>query len=486
MGRFFFTPFLLVLLVASTAYGEGTDNDQSDVVSVRGPAPASGDWHFDFHGFLRAPMRVGMSKNENAGPGQSKINFHEPRVPDDQYLSWLYTRNQERAWGEAFLSYGNGTVTGTLGVQAYNFTDATWNDQDAQLGISQGWVTWQPDVGLAGARLVWKVGSFWNRYGGAGKYDAGQYDTYAFGRTHAMGETVRGEYDISDATTLGIEHGIGTKPAHPAVTPRNRFTLLHHAHIDGQYQKRVRVGAHYLSAWTQDSNPTETVPDGRVTVTGVDARVDGGLLGELYLAYSNIKASNATVVAPAIEVLHALGGQYFGLGITENYLGPNSGGNGNIGTLIVQYDFSFGLLYRNLRRPGTEFYGDGPNCTVSLFGMYTSVASDDPVFDGTKKLKYGGEVIYTPISWFGAGIRGDRVMPSSKDTTQSFSVVSPKVFFHSRFITHEQMSIVYSKYFYGRNPPAPAGPISPYGYGAPGITGGPDENVFKIQATIWW
>src|SRR5207302_5745668 len=144
----------------------------------------------------------------------------------------------------------------------------------------------------------------------------------------------------------------------------------------------------------------------------------------------HIKASNAIAVAPAIEVLHSLGGQYFGLGITENYLGPNSGGNGSIDAFVFQYDFTFGLLYRNLHHPGAEFHGDGPDCTVSLFGMYTSVASADPVADATQKLKFGGEVIYTPISWLGAGLRGDRVMPSSKDATQSFSVVSPKLLFH--------------------------------------------------------
>src|SRR5205814_1203958 len=172
-------------------------------------------------------------------------------------------------------------------------------------------------------------GSFWNRYGGAGKYDAGQYDTYAFGRTHAMGETVRGEYDVSDVT-LGIEHGIGAKPAHPALSPRDGFTLLHHAHVDAQYQKRLRFGAHYLSAWTQDADASGTGPDGRMTVTGVEARLEGGLLGELYLAFSNIEALHASIVGPAIEVLHALGGQYFALGITENYLGSNSNGNGSI------------------------------------------------------------------------------------------------------------------------------------------------------------
>ena len=71
-------------------------------------------------------------------------------------------------------------------------------------------------------------------------------------------------------------------------------------------------------------------------------------------------------------------------------------------------------------------------------------------------------------------------------STQSFAVLSPKLFFRSQFVTHEQITLGYSKYFYGQNPPTPSAPILPYGFGAPGITGRPDENVFRIQASIWW
>ncbi len=37
------------------------------------------------------------------------------------------------------------------------------------------------------------MGSFWDKYGMSGKYDAGKYDVYLFGRTHTMGETISGE-----------------------------------------------------------------------------------------------------------------------------------------------------------------------------------------------------------------------------------------------------------------------------------------------------
>lgn len=463
-------------------------------VVVSGPAAATSDeWKFDFHGFFRAPMRIGMAKREAAGVGQSGLVFHNPRVPDDQYLSWLFTRNQERDWAEMFFSYGNSRVTGTVSVQGFNFTDAAWNEPDAQFGIAQGFVTWNPPLPLANARLQWRVGSFTERYGMAGKYDAGKYDTYLFGRTHAMGERLRGEYDLGDLT-FKLEHGLGTRQPHPLVTPKNGLTLLHHLHAGVAHKKLIRVEGHYMSAWSQDDLATPTQPDGRLTVMGIDARAEAGMFGELYVGYANINARNATSVGPVIETVHAYGGGGFGLGVADNYLGPMSNGNGSVNTILFQYDYSIGLLLRNLREPGADFAGDGPDITLSLFGMYNWITSDDRIYDGMKKLKFGSEAIYTPLSWLGVGARFDRLMPNTEDSSQGFSILSPKILFRSQFLTHELITLQYSKYFYGsaysretRPPTAvPSAPVTPYGYGAPGITGPPDENVFKIQATMWW
>jgi hypothetical protein len=482
---------------AQTMDGSTTSNlvkPQESPVVVSGPAAATSDeWKFDFHGFFRAPMRIGMAKRENAGLGQSGLVFHNPRVPDDQYLSWLFTRNQERDWAEMFFSYGNSRVTGTVSIQGFNFTDAAWNDSDAQFGIAQGFVTWTPPLGLEGARLQWRVGSFTERYGMAGKYDAGKYDTYLFGRTHAMGERLRGEYDLGDVT-LKLEHGLGTRQPHPLVSPKNGLTLLHHLHAGVAHKKLLRAEAHYMTAWSQDDLATPMQPDGRLTVMGVDVRSELGMFGEIYLGYANVKARSAASVGPVIETVHAYGGGGFGLGVTENYLGPMSNGNGSVNTILFQYDYSIGLLLRNLRERGAEFYGDGPDITLSLFGMYNWIASDDAAYDGMKKLKVGAEAIYTPLPWLGIGARADRLSPDTNDSSQSFSILSPKLLFRSQFLTHELITLQYSKYFYGNaysletKPPTtvPSAPVAPYGYGAPGITGPPDENVFKIQATMWW
>jgi hypothetical protein len=463
-------------------------------VVVSGPAAATSDeWKFEYHGFFRAPMRIGMAKRNGAGTGQSSIVLHNPRVPDDQYLSWLFTRNQERDWAEMFFSYGNSRVTGTASIQGFNFTDAAWNEPDTQFGIAQGFVTWTPPLPLPNARLQWKVGAFTERYGMSGKYDAGKYDTYLFGRTHAMGERLRGEYELGDLT-LKLEHGLGTRQPHPLVTPKNGLTLLHHLHAGVAHRKLIRAEAHYLTAWSQDDYATPMQPDGRLTVMGVDVRAEAGMFGELYVGYANVNARHATSVGPVIETVHAYGGGGFGLGVTDNYLGPMSNGNGSVNTILFQYDYSIGNLLRNLQEPGTEFAGDGPDITLSFFGMYNWITSDDRAYDGMKKLKFGGEGIYTPLSWLGVGARFDRLLPDTNDSSQGFSILSPKILFHSQFLTHELITLQYSKYFYGQayfreTRPAtavPSGPVTPYGYGAPGITGPPDENVFKIQATMWW
>jgi hypothetical protein len=88
----------------------------------------------------------------------------------------------------------------------------------------------------------------------------------------------------------------------------------------------------------------------------------------------------------------------------------------------------------------------------------------------------------------GIGARFDTVQPTNLDLNQSFSVLSPKIIFRSRFVTHEEITMQYSHYWYG----SAVAPQPPYGTppvaGAPGVFTGypPDANVFGIKATMWW
>ena len=100
------------------------------------------------------------------------------------------------------------------------------------------------------------------------------------------------------------------------------------------------------------------------------------------------------------------------------------------------------------------------------------------------RLKGGAEVTtYLPLSWFGVGGRFDEVQPNLDDSTQSFAVISPRIFLRTAFVTHEQVLLQYSHYFYNAN----AGHSSyPYSVQPGASMLGADANAAQIAAIIWF
>src|SRR4051812_13442636 len=98
-------------------------SSQASVTTVSGPPVVAKDegWKFEFHGYLRAPMMVGLGHRDNPGPGQSPTTFHSPIIPDGQYLSWQSTPHNKSDWAELYLSIGNSFARGTVSLQGYNF-----------------------------------------------------------------------------------------------------------------------------------------------------------------------------------------------------------------------------------------------------------------------------------------------------------------------------------------------------------------------------
>ena len=421
-------------------------------------SPSGGDeLRFSSHGYIRAPMRIGMGSrpgcpagsaagtlvgpNGNPNPtgvsvpcasaGQSTLNLHSPMVPDDQYLDPRYTRQWEKDWTEVFLNYGNSHVVGTVelpGVRADRRRAPERGERRIAARHRPGLRHPHARASARACASSWKVGSFWDKYGMSGKYDAGKYDMYLFGRTHTMGRASTGEYDVGDFT-LRASQGFGVKDEQLEFTalspPFPGFTLLNHIHAGASYKKFIDVNAHYLVAWAQDARVTSgidaagasvaTVPDGKEEVYGIEGRVTGGIAGELYLGYSHVNAAHVQEVGPALEVISSLGGYgqagagasgaYYGPnGLMDNYLGTcpkctaMQMGTGSIDSVLVQYDYSFGLLWRKMKDPNAGFWGDGPDIVLSLFGLYSTVSSTDTsrtnplVGDGVKKLKLGGDL----------------------------------------------------------------------------------------------
>lgn len=566
-------------------------------------------WKFDYHGYLRAPMRIGLNKQLPSDTNGyqvsgSKTTIHEASIPDDQYLSFSTTAHNMRSWAEAFFSYGNQLAKGVVGFGSYNLTEGGFNDTDANWGISQAYVLLTPDLGFENVRLWAKAGAIVDRYGMSGRYDAGEYDTYMFGRTHVTGETAHIDYDLTPSWTLYLEQGFGSHKPDPNSYNNARYTMLHHEHIGLKQGRDLEFGAHYLMSWSQEEYrttasrddafttvafdatgkaPRNGLPPGHMWVAGVEARAELGAFGYIYGAYSHVGADYAVTVSRAIEVLSASGGGEFDLGVASNYLDspgchgapPNhpypggakslsvpsgapenwypldidgcSDGNGSINALHAQYEFSL-TNFRQQISGGQRFWGAGFDAILKLYGLVAYVdswARDTPKAAKTggtagllnetslptrykiSKSKFGADLTVQALPWLSPGLRFDRVMPNSEIGQQSFSVLSPRIQFKSQWVTHERLTLGYSHYFYDqrvcepqvpfnkagsiggtvpntmddpmaayRCTQAPPSPVPYDGFGAttakqdaqtraPNVTR-PDENVFKIEATMWW
>jgi hypothetical protein len=468
-----------------------------DVTLVSGQVvrdEAAGDaWEFTFKGFFRAPMRVGI------GEAGGQTQFHAPPViPDGNYTDWQYTNANPGPWVEMLFQYGNGRARMTTALASYNITSGGWRELQAQLGIDRAFLTlFFPDaLGNIGG-LAWNVGVFSDRYGTAGRYDAGMYETYLIARTRMAGSTLSANLFLTDNVTLLLEHGIGAKLDQQLWTPRadgmpfpyasyepypgprqQGTTLLHHAHAGVAIAEQLTVTGHYMNAWTRDDRASMGDADGSIQVIGVDAKFIGGRFGEGYVGFSNINATNAVLVSDAIEVLHSQGGWQ----LTNNYFGGD--GNGAMNTVLFQYRFSLAAL---MVHPAA-WWGDGADVVATVFGMYNSITEQETVPNngpGTKKFKAGADVHYTPLPFVGVGARLDLVRPDLDDAARSFAVLSPRIVFKTNFVTHEQVIIQYSLY---DNNSRTALPFPFGGPGAPPIYSmtGPDKGVFTISASMWW
>lgn len=611
----------------------------------RGGGPESGKWTFGYAGYFRAPMRIGFGEtggpqyfdpdtnpnglvpaygrvdangdgvvdniiaplvDENGQPQYhaKQLTLHNPVLPDDQYPSYQFTGHNKKDWAEMFFSIGNGIVSGNLAVQAFRFTDSAWKDDIAQFGIGQGWVEVNHDLGFENLRFNAKVGSHWNRYGMAGVYDSGEFDTYIVARTHVMGGTARADIDMGQVT-LGVEGGVGTNEPNPEMFNRTRFTTLAHGHGFLKLPT-IDLGIHLLHAWSAaevvphyparlpgyqledfDYNAPgdgggflggpegyrgvwgPEYPNGSQTIAGIDAKFDLGLFGYLFVGYSHMFMSNALVVGDALESVHSLGGGEFSIGAVDNYLEspycpsqlnaiPNescSNGTGTVGSAMIQYELglaNFGV-FSGAQDLKFALYGMANYVTVSdwedqyLQPIINNAAAsgltlNDLKQDGTIKMKGGIDAEFFMNDWLAIALRADHVRPHSKVAGQVFTVLSPRIRFRTQAVTHEEITLQYSHYFYeqracqatdaagnvvavaspaddpfpmgGRpsiydvaNPntglplrvsctqPAPSANI-PSGFGshttnqAMGTRGAPtllpDENVIKLEASIWW
>jgi hypothetical protein len=483
----------------------------------------SSEWKFDVTGYFRAPLRLSWGPPKTQDPNGTNPSAGTqirtpPLVPDANYIDWRYTNSMVGPWTELNFHYGNSRVKATVQIASYNLTDAGYRRLEANLGINQSFlsINW-PEVFDDNGRFTLTVGGFTNRYGAAGRYDGGKYETYLFGRTHIAGETGTFEYDTSDITWFA-EEGFGGKlepipflaiPSNPAANLAfNPFpgpvpqesTFVAHGHLGASYKKQVIFGLHYINVFANDNEragaykaaPT-TFDGGRasslgtphIIIAGAEVKWLTALFGDGYLGYAHLDAKNAEYLADAIETIHSFGGWQ----LHDNYFGPPGAATpttGKIDTVLFQEVFSFGQLFRYPQ----AFWGDGPDLIAAVFGMFNKVSGSPDPGSNHSRMKAGAELTYLPISWLGLGGRYDLVDPNLSDSTSNFSVFSPRIIIRSNFVTHEQILFQYSRYFYGSNAAVASFPYNggsaAYPYNIAGQAVGADKNAFTMAAIIWF
>ena len=255
---------------------------------VVAPEP-SAEWKFEVTGYFRAPLRFSWGPattspgiDPNTGdplpPSLAGTQLRTPPlVPDANYINWTYTNSFVAPWTELNFKYGNDRVKAQVQIASYNLTDPGYRRLEANLGINQAFITllW-PELGNnENLHLTLTVGGFTNRYGAAGRYDAGKYETYLFGRTHVAGATVNIAYDAGEDWTFQVETGGGAKlepiPFYgaPGPSPQPSTSLpmwepypgprpqesafVAHAHLGAVFKRQWIFGAHFIDVFANDN-----------------------------------------------------------------------------------------------------------------------------------------------------------------------------------------------------------------------------------------
>ncbi|MGC4095014.1 MAG: hypothetical protein QM756_45270 [Polyangiaceae bacterium] len=485
--------------------------------------PAEGA-KFDFHGYAQAGGRVSFGKRPSATDEQHDTAWHgDPVVPRGNVFE--NTNTIPYTWAELRFSYSLPQVQATVSIGAWSLSQsmsaANSYMPNAQYWIRDAYMTYTPK-GLGKVKLSWTLGVYEERYGAMAEYSNGAYGAPLVASLPGVGETLSVSVPLVQDWKLELEHGlkttlsrapvdIPTGPANNWQKPWEGQTIASHGHLGLNYKDTVRPTFHIVQALASDDqadqvplgslrvgyagysgegpNTNESAAldhaDGSLRVVAADVRLALKRFGHFYGGVSHTSLEHARSLNNVVQVLYAGGGR----DLMDRYIGRNN--RDGRGTLLVaggQYDISLGEL---LRYPD-EFWGEGPDLKLSLFGMYAHITSEDPARDGEDKYKFGAEGTYSMLPWLAGALRLDRAVPYAHAAKEpiykgqndnSYSVVTLKAVFRSDWQAREALTLQYSRYFYRSN-------FHLVGLNAGGQistqSSEPDQNVLALFGTLWW
>ena len=476
------------------------------------PMPLT-QWTFRFNGFFTASLQGTLNRRRTTTEGQGGPLFHTPPQTLDEYASFVGTSTMPGNWVALNFSYGNPIVTANISINTWNPSDpSTYYQIGSQYFINNAFLRFEiPSFGELKLRA--NVGYFYNYYGNLAQYGPGIYTQTIIGSPRGVGELIFGEYRLNPQLTLLVEDGIigtrgGKVPDNVVPTGGNSgaspifpAAYVHHLHAGIQHTGdfTVRVQGHWMTNFSYDDrvqqahdNPVtryvnEAAPrDGSINVLGIDSTIQHRYLGYLGIAGSYTRGDNSST----LKGLQTFGGDS-GQTLAERWLSSATAGTGKLFAAGINYTLSIGRLV-NAPQP---FSGDRPDITVNtgfviaytlvspqaLPGSMTAgaIPADVDLFDKRLRYKFGADVLYTFKPWMAVGFRADRVAPNSKDSQETFYVISPRLVFKRSWYSHENIQIIYGKWFYGPHSHSEASAVVPSDWGL-------DDQLLALNVNLYW
>ncbi len=303
---------------------------------------------------------------------------------------------------------------------------------------------------------------------------------------------------------LVIEHGFGAKLevvpyvlySHSPMPPLAPYlpnqgpvpqgsTYLHHGHVSLLVDDWLMVAGHFMQSFSPNDAagfdgllaPGQQAHWAWMTVAGGEVHVDGPKMGSGYVGYSHVSATSILPLAGGIEVLHGVDG----VGFKQNYFGKLNAlpqyyeqnptaphdDSGKVDTVLFQYVLRLAPLLGHPR--------GGPDVALGVFGMYNHMQAPNNVKQD--RLKFGADLYVTPLPFVALGFRFDRVLPDGPNTDFAYTAISPRLIFHTKWLSREYVIVDYTRYIYGPSTVASAPYDNPTGPR-------PDPNLVVVSSAI--
>lgn len=143
--------------------------------------------------------------------------------------------------------------------------------------------------------------------------------------------------------------------------------------------------------------------------------------------------------------------------MVNKFLGPTSNGNGTVGVIGAEWDFSLSSILWYPR----SFTGQAPDLRVALAAMLTrTITTDDAGYKGMNGYYSGVETEYRFSQLFSLTFQAYGESRGSYTGEWSVYSLNPGIAFHSDWLSTDRIQLIYGRRFYSHAAdPNPAQPL---------------------------